>query len=535
MSGALSRVFLCLFIFTGISACNWKIWNPDTKNQILPSMKPLKSLSKSNKRHDEDVTQIYRFIISQVKAYEDASTESIPLLESLKNSDPDSSYLSLLLAKEYLKSGKMNEGITQLTSALKNDPDNRDARILLANLHISVKKFAEARVQLDILLEKSPQDEQAHLLLALIEIEDRNLVKAEKILKKVLKFNSQSALAHFYLGRAYQFRQKKSKAITHYKKAMDLRSGFIQAGTFLGVLQEEVGDVQGALTTYSWLAEETDSATFHKRVGKMHLDLKNYDQALIALEDLERVDSSDLNNKMKIALIYIEMKRYDLAAKKLEKVMLKVPDNEGVRFYLAAVYEETKQFSKAAKNYSSIGNQSELYPEALRGLLNSLGKAKKSEDAVKKIRTLSSQINSSSPNGVKIYNVFISYLLDQKQLGEAREFLEDAKLKFTSKETFYYSEAILLEKERQYKKALGVMRSFLKLNPEHPGALNFIGYLLADLGEKLNEAEELIRKALQLQPKDPYIIDSLGWVLHKKGKNERALNMLKKAHSPEAR
>jgi tetratricopeptide (TPR) repeat protein len=61
-------------------------------------------------------------------------------------------------------------------------------------------------------------------------------------------------------------------------------------------------------------------------------------------------------------------------------------------------------------------------------------------------------------------------------------------------------------------------------------SLNALGYTLADRTDEYREAEKLIRKALKYDPDSPAIIDSLGWVLHKRGKNDAALEQLKTAY-----
>ena len=74
------------------------------------------------------------------------------------------------------------------------------------------------------------------------------------------------------------------------------------------------------------------------------------------------------------------------------------------------------------------------------------------------------------------------------------------------------------------------MRLVLKINPDHPQALNYIGYTYAEKGINLDEAEALIKRALELKPDDGYITDSLGWVYFKKGEIEKAVIELEKAH-----
>jgi tetratricopeptide (TPR) repeat protein len=87
----------------------------------------------------------------------------------------------------------------------------------------------------------------------------------------------------------------------------------------------------------------------------------------------------------------------------------------------------------------------------------------------------------------------------------------------------------------------------LKSDPNNATACNDLGYLWADQGKKLSEAEDLIRKALDLdreqrksgppireaQPDNDNAayLDSLGWVLFRRGQLEAARQELEKAAS----
>ena len=51
-------------------------------------------------------------------------------------------------------------------------------------------------------------------------------------------------------------------------------------------------------------------------------------------------------------------------------------------------------------------------------------------------------------------------------------------------------------------KALQIMEDVLKIEPDYPNALNFIGYSWAEKGIKLDEAEIMIKKALSKKPDD---------------------------------
>jgi tetratricopeptide (TPR) repeat protein len=62
----------------------------------------------------------------------------------------------------------------------------------------------------------------------------------------------------------------------------------------------------------------------------------------------------------------------------------------------------------------------------------------------------------------------------------------------------------------------------IESNPRSANALNYLGYMFADRGVRLEEANDLIRKALEIDPKNGAYLDSLGWVNFHLNKLEEA-------------
>lgn len=69
----------------------------------------------------------------------------------------------------------------------------------------------------------------------------------------------------------------------------------------------------------------------------------------------------------------------------------------------------------------------------------------------------------------------------------------------------------------------------LKIAPNEPLLLNYLGYNSIERGQNLVAAEAMIRRALELRPGDPSISDSLGWALYKRGRLPEAVDTLQKA------
>ncbi len=97
-------------------------------------------------------------------------------------------------------------------------------------------------------------------------------------------------------------------------------------------------------------------------------------------------------------------------------------------------------------------------------------------------------------------------------------------------------------------KAAAVLKELIDEDPDNSGYPNDLGFIWADAGKNLDEAETLIRKALELDAamrkklldadkiteetaakENAAYVDSLGWVLYKRGKYAEALKYLEKA------
>ena len=163
-------------------------------------------------------------------------------------------------------------------------------------------------------------------------------------------------------------------------------------------------------------------------------------------------------------------------------------------------------------------------------------------------------------------------LMRQGKLDTAIQTLNDARIKFPTEAQITCSLGIALSAAKRYREALGIfeqavqeasqgqtemldsrfyfaygsaaeqagdleqaallLKKSIDLDPKSAAeSYNYLGYMWADRGIKLDEAGELIKKALRLDPDNPAYLDSLGWYYFKKGDLKRAIELLMKAAS----
>lgn len=188
---------------------------------------------------------------------------------------------------------------------------------------------------------------------------------------------------------------------------------------------------------------------------------------------------------------------------------------------------DIKRAIEALEQAKKLGGPSELEPGFVLALLyalqNSPDKASQEfEGVLKKAAEL-------EPGNTSILKSLAGLYYQQKKLEEAISVCRII-LKIESKD--YETISLLgslLEETGKRQEALEKFQEALKINPDYPPALNSLGYVYAEDGENLDQAEVLIKKALEFEPDNGAYVDSLGWVYFKKNDFDKAQGYLERA------
>jgi len=82
---------------------------------------------------------------------------------------------------------------------------------------------------------------------------------------------------------------------------------------------------------------------------------------------------------------------------------------------------------------------------------------------------------------------------------------------------------------KKYKEADKAFDAVLNLEPNNTLALNNYAYFLSLRNERLDEAENLVKRALKNEPDNPSYLDTYGWILFQKKNYSEAISQLKMA------
>lgn len=196
---------------------------------------------------------------------------------------------------------------------------------------------------------------------------------------------------------------------------------------------------------------------------------------------------------------------------------------------LADLYESLKKPELAIETYRRVPANSPLHRNAAIQMASDLDALDRPEEAQKQLEEL---INSD-PNDLEAIMALGNVLRAHKKFAECADAYSKgvATLDHPQKANWviYYFRGICYERAKQWPKAEADLKEALKLFPEQPHVLNYLGYSWIDQGEHLDEGMAMIKRAVQQRPDDGYIVDSLGWAYYQLGNYDEAVKQLERA------
>ena len=207
------------------------------------------------------------------------------------------------------------------------------------------------------------------------------------------------------------------------------------------------------------------------------------------------------------------------------------PNFDLARVLLASHYERMQNYEMANSFYARIQSSSPYFAMTqIQAAIND-GRLDQPNAGVAKLRSLVDRgAGSSDPDA---WTALGDLLRTSDKFGEAVAAYDKAiaGLKDDDRRLvqIYYARGVSLERSNRWNEAERDFRQALKLNPERPEVLNYLGYSFVDKGINLEEAVAMLEKARALRPLDGMIADSVGWAYYKLGRYQEAARTLEEA------
>ena len=288
-------------------------------------------------------------------------------------------------------------------------------------------------------------------------------------------------------------------------------------------------------------------------LGRLYLGARDYAKAISSLRRVVEDQPEYPEGAMALAAAQEGAGQKDDEIRTLETTLENNPTFYRAALRLAELYEQERRYTDAADAYAraaTVNSRIDVSTQRAAALINA-GKAAEARDILQ-----GSIKKSGTPDAITLY-----------MLGQAQRVLKDfdaatatvqkLKTSFPSDARGGYLEALVLRDRGQYDQAITAfelvmnraasrdgslvyeyaglleragrlpdaeraLRGVLAKDPQDANALNSLGYMLADHGQRLDEAVDLVQRALKIEPTNPSFLDSLGWAYFRQGKFELA-------------
>lgn len=467
----------------------------------------------------------YYFLLGSRAEYEQNLEDALDMYRKAVVCDPTAEYINEKIPILLIRLGKLDEAEQWLKTFVADNPNQNTQRILLAdinihngNIHEAIRLYHEARLH-------DPENETLLLRLGLLYGQQKEYKRAEEIFTSLLEKNKKSYFANLYLARIFNQTGDYEKAAQRYEAALTLNWSQELVLEIADFYSQYKKFDKSLLLYQSILAQNKKDEQASLGLVQTYLSMDKEKEAFAELTRLKTFTKHPNQIDIIESKIYINTGK-PARAEKLLLSILKKKKSDQAEYLLAIAYFDQKKSEKALKVLKNISSHSDKYEDSLFLQLRILRNTKETDQALALLQKIVADKSTRKP----IYYMLLSSLYQENSDSQqAANVLEEAIGLYPNNEQLFFELAILLEKTGKHDQAMEAMEKVLKIDPDHPEALNFIGYSWADENKNLDKALDYIKRAIAKRPNNGFIRDSLGWVFFRQGDYKRAIEELKKA------
>ena len=409
------------------------------------------------------------------------------------------------LAKLQMDAGNDKEALELLEQFVKQHPDADAALQTLGEAYSATQQYDKAENAYKRASELNPDDVEIKKSEAQAAFLADDIDNAAKIYENLLKVEPEDGVARLRLGQIYRRQMKYDLAQENLLKAAEAFPDNVEIQFNLVLLDRDKGHLEDALRLANDLIKKTEKANgrytegekqnrriFLINQGILNQTLGNYNDAIRTFQEAKNLtNEKDARMDALIIETYRMAKNLDKAQQYAEQGLAAAPGNRQLQMVHADIIAE-------------------------RG---------KVDDGIKALQ----QLQKGNEQDLDVLAAMVSVYQRAKRYDDAQNVLNKAIQRFPNEEQVYFLQGSVYEKQKKDKDAEKAFRRALDLQKDDPAVLNYLGFMFADRGVHLEEAERMIQKAVQSDPTNGAYIDSLGWVYFKQNRLDRAEEYLKRA------
>jgi tetratricopeptide (TPR) repeat protein len=511
--------------------------------------------------------------------------EAVSAAQEQINRHPDDVDAHMLLGHVYLRSlgdGQNAQSGEMLQAAIKEyetiaklKPNDIETHLLLGQLYGFAHEPAKAEAEFKAAQKIDPNSEEVVLSIARLYTERGDLAGAAKVIEAVPE-DDRSARMDFALAGIYDQLKQPKKAVKSYQAAVNEDPDNTDAKRGLASALTAAGEMDAAAKIYAQiLGNDPQDAQALIREADIQRQEGHYEQALATLKKAQGLVSDNPELSYNLALVYDALGRFDDSIRTLKQLLTATlpvdgkyteADRSNRALFLdrlAIVDREASHTDDAVAAYKDMellggdyqarGAQDvvDAYRDAhnWKAALDAAAAAAKAMPTNHDIQlTYARQLADSgkvdeglklasaqlagTPDDRDVYFTIADIDTRDKRWRDASAAIDKADALSTKPEEkafVAYYRGTVAERQKLFDQAEVEFRRGLQLSPDFAPIENYLGYMLAERGQRLDEAVAMLKKAVNFDPQNGAYLDSLAWAYYKEGQYTMAEDVERKA------
>jgi tetratricopeptide (TPR) repeat protein len=449
------------------------------------------------------------YLVARDLELEGELEESLAAYQRALAKDPDSPELLRKVAELSARASRLEDAVTHAERAYALDPADRSTRLFLGTLY----RFLRDPVRVEQVLREpdgQPFDPDAALLLYGTLAEAQRYAEALATARWLIAHEPEGLRGWFALADAHEKLGDPVAAEAALREALEQHPGELALYGAIARGRRDRGDREGEIAVYrEILAFEPDHQATHIALAEALIQAERLAEAIPVLEEVERAHPDDLRTVLRLGFLEFESGDYEDARRRFARALELNPEQHEVDYFLGVTLRRLNRPDEAIAAFERVPDTHERFPEARTQIAGIYEKRGEFERAIAEVE------RARSHGEARPLDLYVASLRSRAGDFEgALAFLQGLLDASPDDAELLYNIGVIHGEAKRTDDALRWMERALEKQPDHAGALNYIGYTWAESGTNLDKAEEYISRALQIRPDDGYITDSLAWVYY---------------------
>jgi tetratricopeptide (TPR) repeat protein len=435
--------------------------------------------------------------------------EALVAYQQALAADPQSIYLLRKLAELSARQNRIQDALGYAERAHAAEPDDLGIRLFLGTLYRFQKDVARAE---EVLRDEQgePVSPDAALLLYGMLADATRYSEAREIALWLRETEPEGLRGYFAVADVSERMGDAAGAEAALRDGLVSHPGDLSLYGALARARRDRGDREGEVEIHrEVLVRYPEHHATQLALADALLDLERIDEAVAVLERVEAQHPGDLRSILRLGFLEFERRNYEEAARRFEYALAVNPGQHEVGYFLGIVRRRQRMTDEALATLDLIPPTHERYVEArtqIAAIHEMRGDYELAIEEVERAR------EAHASRSLDLY--LASLRAKAGDQAGALLFLEQLLAESPDDPELLYNIGIIHGEAQEVDQALQLMERVLQTDPNHAGALNYVGYTWAERGTNLDRAEEYVSRALELRPDDGYITDSLGWIYY---------------------